>query len=166
MALLTDAITKTRTLLVEIERTQRSYEIARNLYADAMAPGGNPVDIGGVAMVFLIDGYQIPVPMSDDPKELVGHLAASINHLATQLAELWQALHATSLTAVQYVNQAFEQSQEPGDPEPPAIAPFPQVPQSMPVSAPAPPVMPPQRTGLPAAVTLPQGTRIPTVPVG
>lgn len=161
MAVLTDAGVKARHLLDEIDRTQRAYEVARNAYQAASKPETAPPDLSGIGLVLMIGDHRLPVPLPDDLKGLSDQLAASINLLATQLASLWRELHTTSLMAVQYVDQAFAQSEEP-EPQPPAIAPFPQAP---PPAAPSPPAMPPQRTGLPAAVTLPQGTPIPTVPV-
>lgn len=164
MAVLIDAGVKSRKLLDEIDRTQRAYEVARNAYQAASTPETAPPDLSGIGLVLMIGDHRLPVPLPDDLKGLSDQLAASINLLATQLASLWRELHTTSLMAVQYVDQAFAQSEE-REPAPPAIAPFPQAPQVPQSAAPVPPAMPPQRTGLPASVTLPQGTPIPTVPV-
>lgn len=167
MAVLNDAGAKIRNLLDAIDRAQRSYEVARNAYQAASEPATAPPDLSGIGLVLTIGDHQLPVPLPADLKNLAEHLATSINHQAAQIAQLWRELHTTSLMAVQYVDQAFAQSQEPeAEPVPPAIAPFPQATVPPQPQAPQlPPSTPPQRTGLPAAVTLPTGKPVTTVPV-
>lgn len=162
MAVLNDAGNKIRKLLAEIERTQQSYEVARHAYEAASTPELAPPDLSGIGMMLTVGEYNLPVPLPADLTKLSEHLASSINFLAAQLAALWRELHVTSGAAVQYVDEAFANSQDdqPGVESPPPIAPFPQVPAVV-----QPPMQPPQRTGVPASVTLPPGTRIPTTPV-